>query len=76
MAPHSSVLNQRLPWTEKPGGLYSQWGCEESDTTEATEHAHASSGRQGSDCPSPQLGQRQWFPWRAISAVFLVFWQL
>ena len=23
-----------IPWTEKPGGLHSQWGHKESDTTE------------------------------------------
>ena len=35
MAPHSSTLAQKIPWTEEPGGLLS-WGCTESDTTEAT----------------------------------------
>ena len=34
MATHSSILVWRNPWTEKPGGLYSPWGCEESDTSE------------------------------------------
>ena len=33
MAIHSSILAQRIPWTEEPGGLQS-WGCKESDTTE------------------------------------------
>ena len=28
---HSSILAWRIPWTEKPGGLYSPWGCKESD---------------------------------------------
>ena len=23
-----------MPWTEEPDGLYSSWGCRESDTTE------------------------------------------
>ena len=32
---HSSVLVRRTPWTEEPGGLYTQ-GCKESDMTEAT----------------------------------------
>ena len=27
---HSSILAWRIPWT----GLYSPWGCKESDTTE------------------------------------------
>ena len=33
MAIHSSILAQRIPWTEEPGG-YSPWGPKESDTTE------------------------------------------
>ena len=40
MAPHSSILAWRIPWTEEPGGLQSE-GFEESDTTEATEYTHA-----------------------------------
>ena len=28
---HSIILAWRIPWTEKPGGLYSPWGCKESD---------------------------------------------
>ena len=39
MAIHSSMLAWEIPWTEKPGGLYSPWGHKESDTTEATEHS-------------------------------------
>ena len=27
-------LAYRIPWTEEPGRLYSQWGCKELDTTE------------------------------------------
>ena len=34
MATHSSILAWRIPRTEEPGGLYSPWGCKESDTTE------------------------------------------
>ena len=34
MATHSSNLAWKIPWTEKPGGLYSSWGRKESDTTE------------------------------------------
>ena len=49
MAPHSSILAWRIPWTEEPGGLQSMgsqrvgqrslagcspWGHRESDTTE------------------------------------------
>ena len=33
MAPHSSILAWRIPWTEEPGGS-SPWGCKELDTTE------------------------------------------
>ena len=31
MATHSSILAWRIPWREEPGGLYSPWGCKESD---------------------------------------------
>ena len=34
MAPHSSVLAWRIPWTEEPGRLYSPWGLKELDMTE------------------------------------------
>ena len=34
MATHSTILAWRIPWTEEPGGLYSQWDCKESDMTE------------------------------------------
>ena len=37
MAPHSSTLAWKIPWTEEPGGLQSM-GCKESDTTEVTGH--------------------------------------
>ena len=33
MAPHSSILAWRTPWTEEPGGLQPM-GLQESDTTE------------------------------------------
>ena len=33
MATHSSILAQRIPWTEEPGTLQST-GLQESDTTE------------------------------------------
>jgi len=38
MATHSSILAWRIPWTEELSS-YSPWGCKESDTIEATEHA-------------------------------------
>ena len=41
MAPHSSILAWRIPWTEEPGYSllslatgYNLWGCKELDTTE------------------------------------------
>ena len=34
MATHSSILAQKIPWTEEPGGLHSPWGLKEVDTTE------------------------------------------
>ena len=33
-ATHSSILAWRVPWIEEPSGLYSPWGCKESDMTE------------------------------------------
>ena len=33
MATHSSIVAQRIPWTEEPGRLQSI-GCKESDRTE------------------------------------------
>ena len=40
LASHSSILVWRIPWTEESGGLYSSWGWEELDMTEATDHTH------------------------------------
>ena len=34
MTIYSSILSWRIAWTEKPGGLHSPWGHEESDVTE------------------------------------------
>ena len=39
MAPDSSLLAWRIPWTEERGG-YSPWGRKESDMTEVTAHTH------------------------------------
>ena len=33
MAPHSSILAWKIPWTEEPGGQASPRGCKELDTT-------------------------------------------
>ena len=40
MAPHSSTLAWKIPWTEEPGAC-SPWGLEELDTTERL-HFHFS----------------------------------
>ena len=40
MAPYSSTLAWKIPWTEEPSS-YSPWGREESDTTERL-HFHFS----------------------------------
>ena len=40
MATHSSILAWEIPWTEKPGGLYSSWSRKESDMTEQHTHIH------------------------------------
>ena len=34
MATHSSILAWKIPWTEEPGRLHSQWGRKALDTTE------------------------------------------
>ena len=34
MATHSSILAWKIPSAEEPGGLYSPWGCKDSDMTE------------------------------------------
>ena len=39
MAPHSSILAWRIPWTEEPGGLQSR-GVTESDRTEQLTLSH------------------------------------
>ena len=40
MAIFSSILAWRISWTEKPGGLYSLWGCKKSDRTERLTRTH------------------------------------
>ena len=44
MASHSSILTQRIPWTEDSGRLYSPWGRKESDTVEQLSHSHIPGG--------------------------------
>ena len=40
LASQASILAWRISWTEESGGLYSSWGWDESDMTEATDHTH------------------------------------
>ena len=40
MATHSNVLAGIIPWAEEPCGIAIVHEVAESDTTEATEHAH------------------------------------
>ena len=44
---NSSILAQRILWTEEPGS-YSPWGCKELDTTQVTQHTcmHSLLGRR------------------------------
>ena len=35
-ATHSGILAWKIPWTEKPGGIYGPGGHKELDTTEHT----------------------------------------
>ena len=39
--PTTVFLPGKIPWTEKPGGLYNPWGHKDLDTTEATEHTQS-----------------------------------
>ena len=41
MATHSYILAWRIPWIEEPGGLYSLWDRQESDTTERLTLQHS-----------------------------------
>ena len=69
MAPHSSTLAWKIPWTEEPGGLY-PWGCKESDTTEQLHfHFSLSCIREGNGNPlqcscleNPRDGGAWWVP--------------
>ena len=51
MAPHSSTLAWKIPWTEEPGGC-SPWGLEESDMTERL-HFHFSLSCTGEENGNP-----------------------
>ena len=43
MAPHSSTLAWKIPWTEEPGGLQSMaWQRVEHDLVNEQQHLHAS----------------------------------
>ena len=67
MAPHSSTLAWKIPWTEEPGGLQSM-GSLESDTTEGLHfHFSLSCNGEGNGNPlqcscleKPRDGEAQW----------------
>ena len=40
MATNSSILAQRIPWTEEPSGLHSPWSHKELDMTYPTKQQH------------------------------------
>ena len=40
MATHPSILSWRIPWTQKPGGLYSPWGRKRFGLIEQLTHSH------------------------------------
>ena len=52
MATHSSILAWRIPWTEKPGWLYSPWDCRVRHNWTNT-HRHTSPAT----CPHPPIPQ-------------------
>ena len=56
MAPHSSILAWRVPWTEEPGGLQSM-GHKESDTTENAQHGTEALGDGGPSLAPNGLGR-------------------
>ena len=58
MATHSSILTQRILWTEEPDGLLSI-GSTELDTTEATQHACMHWGRKWQPTPVFLPGESQ-----------------
>ena len=44
MAPHSSILAWRIPWTEESGGLHTVHGVTKSWTQLSDEAQHGTSG--------------------------------
>ena len=44
MAPHSSILAWKIPWTEEPGGLQSMGS---QSWTRLSAHAHVTDGQLG-----------------------------
>ena len=73
MAPHSSTLAWKIPWTEEPGRLH-PWGCWGSDTTEQLHfHFSLSCIREGNSnslqcsCLENPRDGRAW--WAAIYGV-------
>ena len=52
MATHSGTLAWKIPWIEESSGLYSPWGCEESDATDRL-HFHFSLSCTGEENGNP-----------------------
>ena len=56
MATHSSILAQKIPWTEEPGRVHSM-RLQESDTTE---HIHAQVAQWVKNTPAMQEMPEKW----------------
>ena len=57
MAPHSSILAWRIPWTEEPGVWTpdSPWGRKESDTADRLTYICTQKGLMTACAPAPVL---------------------
>ena len=71
MAPHSSTLAWKIPWTEEPGGLQSM-GSQESDTTERLHFSLSCIGEGNGNplqysCLENPTGRGAW--WAAVHGV-------
>ena len=69
MATQSNILPSRIPWTEKPGKLYSIQSCKELDTTEVTQHSTIKRNRADIYSLSIQLKKGNYFILASIQNV-------
>ena len=75
MATHFRFLAWRTPWTEEPGGLYSPWGCKESDVTEWLITAQRIQEETQSGWSSGSLkGSGRKISWFSSCRVFVNLW--